>query len=115
MRDGSQAPQAAEALKLTSQDLHKLGLVDAVIPEPLGGAHRNLHDTVYNVEEYIVRTLRDLKRVRIDDLLESRYTKLRSAGISPTEKLQRKTKAGAERVKAALAAISRSRRVPAKT
>ncbi len=114
-RDGSQAPEAAEALKLTSKDLYKLGLVDAVIPEPLGGAHRNLHDTVHNVEEYIVRTLRDLKRMRIDNLLESRYVRLRSAGISSTEKLQRKTKAGTERVRAALAALSpRSRRVPAK-
>lgn len=115
-RDGSQAPQAAEALKLTSKELYKLGLVDAVIPEPLGGAHRNLHDTVYNVEEYIVRTLRDIKRTRIDNLLENRYAKLRSAGISSTEKLRRKTKAGTERVRAALVALSaRSRRVPAKT
>ncbi len=50
-RDGAQAPEAAQALKLTSKDLLKLGLVDAVIPEPLGGAHRNIHDTVYNVEQ----------------------------------------------------------------
>ncbi|MHC4297686.1 MAG: acetyl-CoA carboxylase carboxyltransferase subunit alpha, partial [Planctomycetota bacterium] len=57
-RDGSQAPKAAEALRLTSKDLHNLGLVDTVISEPLGGAHRNHHDTVYNVEKYIVKTLR---------------------------------------------------------
>ena len=56
-RDGSQAPDAAQALKLTSKDLHKLGLVDAIIPEPVGGAHRNVHDTVYNVESYISQTL----------------------------------------------------------
>jgi acetyl-CoA carboxylase carboxyl transferase subunit alpha len=79
-RDGSQAPDAAEALKLTSKDLYKLNLVDAIIPEPLGGAHRNVHDTVHNVEEYIVKTLRDLKRIKIDSLLESRYKKLRSIG-----------------------------------
>ena len=60
-RDGSQAADAAEALKLTSKDLFKLGLVDAVIPEPLGGAHRSAHDSVYPVEAYIVKTLRDLK------------------------------------------------------
>ena len=48
-RDGSKAAEAAETLKLTSRDLLKLGLIDAVIPEPLGGAHRNIHDTVYNV------------------------------------------------------------------
>lgn len=115
-RDGSQAPQAAEALKLTSKDLQKLGLVDTVIPEPLGGAHRNLHDTVYNVEKYIVKTLRDLKRTKIDNLLESRYHKLRAIGSSPTEKLRLKTQAGKERVKAALKAIpTKPKRVTAKT
>jgi acetyl-CoA carboxylase carboxyl transferase subunit alpha len=114
-RDGSQAPKAAEALKLTSKDLHKLGLVDAVIPEPLGGAHRNLHDTVYNVEKYIVKTLRDLKRTKIDNLLDNRYNKLRVIGSSPTEKLRRKTQAGKERIKAALKTIpTKPKRVTAK-
>ena len=114
-RDGSQAPEAAEALRLTSKDLYKLGLVDAVIPEPLGGAHRNLHDTIHNVEEYIVKTLRDLKGAKIDKLLESRYSKLRSIGISTTERLRRRTRAGTERVKEALEAITTKRkRVPAK-
>ena len=55
-RDGSQAPDAAQALKLTSKDLLKLGLIDAIIPEPVGGAHRNVHDTVYNVESYIAQS-----------------------------------------------------------
>jgi acetyl-CoA carboxylase carboxyl transferase subunit alpha len=78
--DGSKAESAAEALKLTSKDLMRLGLVDEVIAEPLGGAHRNVHDTVFNVEKYVVRTLRELKRVKIDELLEKRYNKLRSIG-----------------------------------
>ena len=114
-RDGTQAPEAAEALKLTSKDLLKLGLVDTVISEPLGGAHRNIHDTIYNVEQYIVRILRDLKRVKIDSLLENRYKKLRSIGATTTEKLRRKTQPARERIKAAIEAIpSKSRRVPAK-
>jgi len=114
-RDGSQAPKAAEALKLTSRDLHKLELVDAVIPEPLGGAHRNLHDTVYNVEKYIVKTLRDLKRTKLENLLENRYKKLRSIGVSPAEKLRLKTQVGKERVKAALEGIpTKLKRIPAK-
>jgi len=79
-RDGSEAPDAAQALKLTSGDLLKLGLVDAVIAEPVGGAHRNVHDTVYNVERYIAKTLADLKRVKIDNLLEARYKRWRSVG-----------------------------------
>jgi acetyl-CoA carboxylase carboxyl transferase subunit alpha len=114
-RDGSQAPKAAEALKLTSKDLYKLELVDAVISEPLGGAHRNLHDTVYNVEKYIVKTLRDLKRTKLDNLLDNRYKKLRSIGVSPAEKLRRKTLAGKERVKAAMEAVpTKRKRIPAK-
>jgi acetyl-CoA carboxylase carboxyl transferase subunit alpha len=104
-RDGSQAPDAAEALKLTSRDLYKLGLIDATIPEPLGGAHRSVHDTVYNVERYIVKTLACLKRTKIDNLLENRYRKLRLIGTTSAEVLRRKTEAGRERIKAALEAI----------
>ncbi len=104
-RDGSQAPDAAEALKLTSKDLYKLKLVDAIVPEPLGGAHRNVHDTIYNVEKYIVKTLRELKRTKIENLLENRYKKLRSIGAGPTEKLRRKTQPAKDRIKAALKAL----------
>ena len=114
-RDGSQAAKAAEALRLTSKDLHKLGLVDAVISEPLGGAHRNHHDTVYNVEKYIVKTLRDLKRTKTQNLLDNRYSKLRSIGVSQPENLRRKTQAGRDRIKTAIEAISKKpKRAPAK-
>ena len=115
-RDGSQAPNAAEALKLTSKDLHKLKLIDAVIPEPLGGAHRNVHDTVYNVEKYITKTLQQLKRVNIEKLLEDRYKKLRSIGTDPTSILRQKTQAGRDKIKAALEAIqTKSRHSHAET
>jgi len=83
-RDGSKAQEAADALKLTSKELHRLGIADSIIAEPLGGAHRNLHDAVYNVEQYIIRTLRELKRMKIDNLLENRYKKLRSIGQAAT-------------------------------
>ncbi|MBN2019127.1 MAG: acetyl-CoA carboxylase carboxyltransferase subunit alpha [Sedimentisphaerales bacterium] len=79
-RDGSEAPKAAEALKLTGKDLLKLKLIDEVVPEPLGGAHRNIHDTVYNVEQYIIRTLSVLKNIKTDILLENRYRKLMTIG-----------------------------------
>ncbi len=79
-RDGKQAPDAAEALRLTAKDLHRLRLVEAIISEPLGGAHRNVHDTVYNVEQFIIKALRDLKRLKTENLLENRYKKLRSIG-----------------------------------
>lgn len=92
-RDGAQAPAAADALKLTSKDLHRLGLVDNVIQEPLGGAHRNIHDTVYNVEQYVTQTLKALKKTKIETLLEGRYEKLRKIGSTAvTETAQKKTK-----------------------
>jgi acetyl-CoA carboxylase carboxyl transferase subunit alpha len=113
-RDGSQAADAAEALKLTSRDLLKLKLVDAVIEEPVGGAHRNVHDTVYSVESYISRTLRELRRMKIDTLLERRYQKLRAIGTDSATVLGKKTKAARERVAAAIKAIP-VRTVAAKT
>jgi len=97
-RDGSQAPHAAEALKLTGKDLQKLGLVDDIIREPLGGAHRNVHDTFYNVEKYIVATLKDLKKVSIDSLLDTRYKKLRSIGNN-TARNEKKTRPPKTRIK----------------
>lgn len=104
-RDGARAPEAAEALKLTSKDLQNLELVDAVIPEPLGGAHRNVHDCVYNVEQYIVKTLRELKRTSMESLLERRYERLRAIGSGPVEQLRRRTLPARDRIKAALEAI----------
>ena len=104
-RDGSRAPDAAEALKLTSRDLIKLKLVDAVIAEPLGGAHRNTHDTVYNVQKYIVRTLRELKGMKLDNLLDSRYEKLRAFGTGTAATLRRKTQVGRDRIREAIETI----------
>jgi acetyl-CoA carboxylase carboxyl transferase subunit alpha len=88
-RDGSQAPEAAQALKLTSRDLLKLGLIEAIISEPVGGAHRNVHDTVYNVESYIARALAELGRMTPEELLENRYRKWRSVGAECASKSQR--------------------------
>ena len=91
-RDGSKANEAAEALKLTSKDLKRMQLVDSVIPEPLGGAHRNLHDAVHNVETYITKTLRELKRMKTENLLDARYKKLRDIG-NLQERLKQETPA----------------------
>ena len=75
------ASQLAESLKLTSGDLRRLGVVDAVVPEPLGGAHRDPHTAAHNLEQYIAKSLRDLKRCKIDNLLERRYEKFRNLGV----------------------------------
>ncbi|MHC4155787.1 MAG: acetyl-CoA carboxylase carboxyltransferase subunit alpha [Planctomycetota bacterium] len=105
-RDGSRAPEAAEALKLTSKDLLKLELIDDVIPEPLGGAHRNVHDAVYNVENYILKNLRELKRTKIDNILDARYKKLRSIG-SHQINLAKKARESRARIREALKTVSK--------
>jgi len=75
------ASQLAESLKLTSKNLLKLGVVDQIIPEPLGGAHRDPHTMAHSLEQYIAKNLRDLKRCKIENILERRYTKFRNMGI----------------------------------
>ncbi len=95
--------------------LQKLKLIDEIIPEPLGGAHRNIHDTVYNVERYIVRTLSVLKRTKVENLLENRYKKLRAIGSDTAGLLRTKTKAIKIDIKAAAPTASgKSKRIPAK-
>jgi acetyl-CoA carboxylase carboxyl transferase subunit alpha len=74
------AADAAEALKLTSKHLMKLGVIDSVVPEPLGGAHRDPHTAAHALETYLSKTLRDLKRTKVDNLLERRYEKFRQLG-----------------------------------
>ena len=74
------AATAAAALKLTSRDLKQLGVIDAVVPEPLGGAHRDPHTAAHSLEQYIAKAIRDLKRMKIDNLLERRYDKFRAMG-----------------------------------
>ncbi len=75
------AAQLAESLKLTSKDLKQFGVIDSVIAEPLGGAHRDPHTTAHSLEQYIAKTLRDLKRTKIDNLIERRYEKFRNLGV----------------------------------
>ena len=74
------AADAAEALKLTSSRLEQLGVVDEVISEPLGGAHRHPRGAAEALERYIDRTLRQLKALPIPELLEQRYQRLRRQG-----------------------------------
>ena len=75
------AEDLADALKLTSRDLRQFGVVDTIVSEPLGGAHRDPHTTAHNLEQYIAKTLRDLKRCKLDNLLERRYDKFRNLGV----------------------------------
>lgn len=84
-KSGEQAPEAAEALRLTPQELKRLDLVDTVIPEPLGAAHRDPEAAARNVESWIGKTLRDLRRLKVETLLRRRYERLRKLGSAFTE------------------------------
>lgn len=80
-KDGAKAPQAAEVLKLTGQDLLKMGIIDEIIPEPLGGAHRDAQKAAENIKEAILRNLKELAILEKEELLKLRYKKFRSMGV----------------------------------
>lgn len=75
------APKAAEALKFTSQHLQQLGVIDDVIEEPLGGAHRDHHQMAARMKSYLLRTLSQLRNRPADSLVETRYEKFRKIGV----------------------------------
>ena len=75
------AEQAAAALKFTSDNLLRLGIVDEVIPEPLGGAHRDHHMTASRLKLFLSKTLRSLCDQSMEELLAGRYEKFRRMGV----------------------------------
>ena len=72
--------EAAEALHLTAKDLKQLGVVDTIIPEPLGGAHRDPRLMAGNLKKFLRTSLRELKKVPMEKLLAERYEKFRRMG-----------------------------------
>lgn len=74
------AEQAAEALRMTSKDLINLGVIDDVIEEPLGGAHRDHHQTAARLKMYLIKSIRELIAQPVDSLLAARYQKFRRIG-----------------------------------
>ena len=73
--------QAAAALKMTSKDLKRLGIIDAVLPEPLGGAHRDHNQMARELKTFFRTCLRELTALPIEQLLEARYQKFRRMGV----------------------------------
>lgn len=74
------APKAAEALRFTAKDLSRFGVVDHVISEPLGGAHRDHHQMATRLKTYLSNTLAELECQDLDALLDERYEKFRRMG-----------------------------------
>ena len=79
-RDSEMAADAAEAMKLSAKNILELNLIDEIIKEPLGGAHRNYDQASLNLKNSIILNLDRLIQIPIDDLLEKRYERLMSYG-----------------------------------
>ena len=79
-KDGAKKDLAAERLKLTGPELKKFGIVDEIVEEPAGGAHRQPVATAHGLKEVLLRHLRELQSLTVDELLERRYQKYRVIG-----------------------------------
>ena len=79
--DSTKAPDAADAIKMTADDLYRFGVIDEIIKEPLGGAHRDTKGMAKTLGEVIIRHLNELQAIPIDELIEKRYKKFRKLGV----------------------------------
>lgn len=79
-KDASLAKQAAEAMKITALDLRDLGIIDGIIPEVAGGAHKNVQKQAMNIKESIEDTLAVLSPLSKEQLIEDRYQKFKNIG-----------------------------------
>jgi len=80
-KDQEKVEEAASALKLTSQDLLNLGIIDGIIPEPKGGAHRDIEQTALNIKKVILRELEFFQGIPPEELIKRRYQKYRKMRI----------------------------------
>jgi acetyl-CoA carboxylase carboxyl transferase subunit alpha len=80
-RDRAQASKAAGALKLTAQDLMALGVIDAIVPEPLGGAHRDYKTVAEALRKELIRSLEELSRLNAEELVAQRLEKFGRMGF----------------------------------
>lgn len=79
-KDSTRAPEAAESLKISAKDLLSLNVIDGIIEEPLGGAHRDHKCIANNLKKIILESFEELQKQNVETLLENRYTKFRSIG-----------------------------------
>lgn len=79
-KDASLAKKSAESLKITSYDLKELSIIDEIIPEPKGGAHRNLEKQASLIRPVLEKSLKDLGNKSVDELLEQRWQKFKQIG-----------------------------------
>jgi len=80
-KERSRSPDAAASLKLTAKDLIEMKIIDGMVKEPLGGAHRNPQEAADNLKKVIKKELASLKAIPKDKLINTRYDKIRSVGV----------------------------------
>ena len=80
-RDAAKNKEAAEALRMTAQDMQQLKIIDGIIPEPLGGAHMEYKITANNIKSAILKNLEELNSIPIPELLDARVKKFRDMGL----------------------------------
>ena len=80
-KDSAAAPEAAAAMKITAQDLKKIGIADEIVPEPTGGAHADPAKAAELLAPYLERAIKDLQKLKPSLLLEERYKKFRKMGV----------------------------------
>lgn len=80
-KDAGKAAQAAEALKITASDLKQLGILDEILPEPIGGAHTDPIATAETLKQALLRNLAELSQLSCPELREHRYQKFRNIGV----------------------------------
>jgi len=86
-QNGAKAPEAAEAMKMTAKDLERLGIIDGIIPEPLGGAHRDVAKAAESLQKAVIEHLSKLDNLTTENLLNRRYDKYRRMGEWGEERL----------------------------
>jgi acetyl-CoA carboxylase carboxyl transferase subunit alpha len=79
--EATKAPEAAELMRITAPDLMKLGVIDGIVPEPVGGAHRNWEETAENLRGPLRDALWELRRISSEELVALRYEKFRKIGV----------------------------------
>jgi len=80
-KDSRRAAEAAETLKLTAPHLKAFGIIDEIVPEPLGGAHRDVEEAANVLKRHLAKALEEVVGVPLDQLLEERYRKFRRLGV----------------------------------
>ena len=79
-RDPSKALEAADAMKLSAKDLLEIGIIDEIIPEPIGGAHRNKQEVIISIKKALIRNLEEMENLKREEIFSHRKSKFLKIG-----------------------------------